>query len=119
MDGSCITDTTSEAYAQISNMYVVDGLYVQDGYVGVAMSSFYGGIGDKFMITLSSGIVFYAIMTDTKQNAHIDENYAHKVDGSVIEFVVDEDTLPSEVKLAGSLDVIYSGSIVKIERLDK
>ena len=119
MDGSCITDTTSDAYAQLSNMSVSNGLYMEGKYVGIAMSSFYGGIGDKFMITLSSGKVFYGVMTDTKQNIHVDGNYAHKVDGSVIEFIVDTNTLSQEVLNSGSLNVIYSGSIEKIERLEE
>lgn len=85
-------------------------------YAGVAMSNFYGNIGDKFRISLSSGQKFYAVMTDTKQTHQLDENYAHP-DGSVIEFVVDVKTLDEQAKREGSLNCIYKGSIVKIERM--
>lgn len=117
MDGSCITNKSSAAYWQMQKMSVVNGLYMEGDYAGVAMSSFYGNVGDKFRITLSSGQVLYAVMTDTKQSSQLDENYAHP-DGSVIEFIVDTDTLPDQVLLEGSLNCIYTGSIEKIERMD-
>lgn len=116
MDGSSITDVTSSAYNQIQKMSIVNGLYVEDGYVGIALSSFYGNVGDKFRITLSEGQIFYAVMTDTKKDEDVDGNYAHKTDGSVIEFVVDIETLDDQARIEGSLDCIYEGSIVKIER---
>lgn len=112
-----ISDTTSQAYQQLQSLYVENGLYTDGKYIAIALASFYGHIGDKFRITLSSDQVFYAIMCDTKQDIHIDSNYAHKVDGSVIEFIVDTKTMNSRVLEEGSLNSIYRGSIVKIERL--
>lgn len=117
MDGQCITDTTSDAYDQLQKMCIVQGLYMEGKYVGVAMSCFYGEIGDKFRITLSSGQMFYAVMTDTKQSSQLDENYTHP-DGSMIEFVVDTDTLSQQVLIEGSLNCIYEGSVEEIERMD-
>ena len=119
MDGAKITDPTSQAYKLIQTLHVENGLYSDGKYVAVAMASYYGEVGDKFRITLSSGQVFYGIMTDTKQTIHVDRNYAHKVDGSVIEFVVDIETLDPKIKTAGDLSVIYKGGIEKIERLEK
>ena len=118
MDGRKITDTTSASYKLLQTLYVENGLYTDGVYVAIAMSSFYGGVGDKFKITLSSGQIFYGIMTDTKQDRHVNENYEHKTDGSVIEFVVDTATLDQRVKESGSLDIIYHGKIEKIERLE-
>lgn len=117
MDGKAITDMSSNAYRQIKKMSIKNGLYFEGDYVGVALSSFYGKVGDKFRITLSSGQTFYAVMTDTKQDIHVDGSYAHKTDGSVIEFIVDIATLPSQVKIEGSLNSIYEGSIKEIWRL--
>lgn len=117
MDGSSITDVTSSAYNQIQKMSIVNGLYVENGYVGIAISSYYGNIGDKFRITLSSGQIFYAVMTDTKKDEDVDENHAHKIDGSIIEFVVDIETLDNQARIEGSLNCIYEGSIIKIERM--
>ena len=56
-------------------------------------------------------------MTDIKQERHIDDNMADKVNGSLIEFVVDTESLPEEVRISGSLDCIYEGQILKIEKL--
>lgn len=117
MDGSMISDTTSQAYQQLQSLYVENGLYTDGKYIAIALASFYGHVGDKFRITLSSNQVFYAIMCDTKQDIHIDSTYAHKVDGSVIEFIVDTKTMNQRVLEEGSLNSIYRGSIVKIERL--
>lgn len=116
-DGKSITDKYSAAYWQLQRMSVVNGLYMEGEYVGIAISSFYGRVGDKFRITLSSGQVFYAVMTDTKQSSQLDENYTHP-DGSLIEFIVDTPTLPEQVRLEGSLNCIYTGSIEKIERME-
>lgn len=118
MDGSLITDETSSAYKQLQKMNVVDGLYYEGEFVAIAISSFYGNVGDKFRITLSSGQVFYAVMTDTKKSSEVDEKYTHP-DGSIIEFIVDTNTLPDQVILEGSLNCIYTGSIEKIERLER
>lgn len=112
-----ITDTSSPSYGLLQTLYVRDGLFTNGTYIAVAMASYYGEVGDKFRITLSSGQVFYAIMVDTKRDQDVDRCYAHKTDGSVIEFVVDTKTLDAQVKLTGSLDCIYKGSIKKIERL--
>ena len=116
MDGSLTTDTTSQAYQQLSKMNIEDGLYKEGIYVGIAISNHYGNIGDKFRITLSSGQMFYAIMCETKKSHELDEDYAHP-DGSIIEFVVDTKTLPQQVKEDGSLNCIYQGSITKLERM--
>lgn len=118
MDGRAITDKTSDAYKVISTLFIRDGIYTDGQYVAIALSSFYGDVGDKFRITLSSGQVFYGIMTDTKKDIHVDKNYAHITDGSVIEFVVDTRTLDPEILRLGSLDKIYRGSIESIERLE-
>lgn len=117
MDGMCITDTTSDAYQQLQKMYVNEnGIYEEDGYVAIAMNDFYGDVGDKFLITLSSGQKFKAVMTDIKADRDVGSDYAHTVDGSLIEFVVDTATLYHEARVLGSLDCIYEGSIVKVER---
>lgn len=118
MDGCCITDDTSEAYWQIRKMYPDEnGIYSEGPYKGIAMASYYGKVGEKFKITLSSGQMFVAVMTDIKQERHIDDNMADKVNGSIIEFVVDTESLPEEVIISGSLDCIYEGQILKIEKL--
>lgn len=118
MDGMCITDTSSDAYKQLQKMYINEnGIYEENGgYVAIAMNDFYGDVGDKFLITLSSGQQFKAVMTDIKADQDVGSDYAHASDGSLIEFVVDTASLYNEARVLGSLDCIYEGSIVKVER---
>lgn len=118
MDGAKITDETSDAYKLLSKLSIEDGHYRDGEYVAIALASFYGNVGDKFRITLSSGQVFYGIMADTKKDIHVDETYSHITDGSVIEFIVDTSTLNPDILRLGNLDSVYSGSIKSIERLE-
>lgn len=118
MDGKCITDKSSAAYWQIQRMHVKGGLYKEGDYIGVAMSSFYGEVGDKLRVTLSTGEVVYVVITDTKKEEELSDNHTHP-DGSLIEFVVDTETLPEQVLSEGSLNCIYTGSIEKIERMEE
>lgn len=119
MDGETITDVTSDAYSLINELFVEGGLYTDGEYLAVAMSSFYGSVGDKFRITLSSGQIIKVIMVDVKNDKHVDDNYSHKTDGSVVEFIVDTETLDEQILLTGSLDCIFKGSIKKIEIMEE
>ena len=110
-----VTDKSSKSYKTLQRAENKDGLYHIDGFICVAMSGYYGTVGDKFRITLSSNQVFYAIMSDTKKKHELTKQ-AHP-DGSVIEFIVDVETLPKQVRLEGSLNSIFNGKIEKIERM--
>lgn len=117
MDGRSVTNTRSKQYALLQNCTIVDGLYTLEGRPAIAISSYYGSVGDVLKIKLSSGMVFEAVIGDIKQAVHVDgETQAHLVDGSVIEFIVDTSTLDSELLKAGSLNGRYEGSIEYIKR---
>jgi hypothetical protein len=93
MDLKCITNKSSKQYKMKSD-YKLDSKghyyinYKDEKFYVVALGNYFGKIGDKFKITLSSGKTFYAIKGDTKSNRHTKERYAHKTDGSVIEFII-------------------------------
>ena len=106
MDGKKITDKTSKAYEQITKLHIEDGHYTDGEYLAVAMSSFYGSVGDRFRVTLSSGQVLKLIMSDTKKDDEVGDDYTHS-DGSLIEFIVDTETISPQVLLEGSLDCLY------------
>ena len=118
MDRSKITDTTSQAY-KVSRTLELDanGMYHKDGFMAIALPSVYGKVGNRFRITLSSGQVFYAIMSDTKDINDLNENHEQKYDKSVIEFIVNVNMIDSRVKALGSFHEVFVGSISKIERL--
>lgn len=122
MDGAMITCKTSRAYQVIKELHVENGLYTDGKYIAIAISSYYGNVGDKFRITLSSGKTFLAIMSDTKASHELNEKYEH-ADGSLIEFIIDTDEArkyyPKAI-LTGNFNNTdeYKGEIVKIERLN-
>ena len=116
MDKKAVTDTNSNQHKLLQQSKLVEGLYYYQNKVCVAMSSYFGSVGDVLRITLSSGQVFECVLADIKQDIHVNSNGEHHTDGSVIEFVVDADTLNNESKVMGSLNNLYNGSIVKVEK---
>lgn len=96
MDYRMTTVVASRQYQFMHNYMTVDKktgfLYDKDGFIGVALGSFYGTIGDRFYFTLDSGIVLPLVKVEEK--ADVDTDYTgcyHMIDGSVIEFVIDSD----------------------------
>lgn len=93
---------------------------IGDAYL-VAMGSYYGKtLGTKYQVTLSSGSSFTVMLCDFKSDRHTDA--AHQVcttNGSVIEFYVDTDAMPSIVRQMGSVGALdkFSGGIVSIEKI--
>ena len=95
MDYRAVTLETSRQYIYMRNHMTVDGttglLYDKDGFIGAALGSYYGSIGDRFYFTLSNGQVLPIVKIDAKSDAHVSGGCAHANDGSVIEFVIDTD----------------------------
>lgn len=94
MDYRAITDKHSNQYKfqQRDNVWVDEyGFLVQNSewYV-VAMGSYWGEIGDKFIIRLENGETISCVLGDIKADRHTDKNnYAHEADGHVVEFLID------------------------------
>ena len=94
MDLSKITCRDSKQY-KMKKKYSLDGrghwYYKEKGkkFYVVALGNYFGDVGDKFKITLSTGIEFYAIKGDSKADRDTIERYCHKTDKSVIEFIID------------------------------
>lgn len=84
-----------------------DGLRVYEGRIMVAMANYVAGT--RLTIHLSSGVVLPVIIGDVKANT----NCAHP-DGSILEFIVDRDTLHSRSKLMGNVNELYAGKITRI-----
>ena len=96
MDYRMTTVVASRQYQFMHNNMTVDKktgfLYDKDGFIGVALGSYYGTIGDRFYFTLDSGIILPLVKVEEK--ADVDTDYSgcyHLIDGSVIEFVIDSD----------------------------
>lgn len=94
MDYRAITNKASNQYKfqQRDDVWVDEyGFLVQNSewYV-VAMGSYWGKIGDKFIIRLENGETISCVLGDIKADRHTDKlNYAHASDGHVVEFLID------------------------------
>lgn len=89
-----ITDKTSPQWDYIFNrkLVTVDDqgyLVTEDGYIGVALGSYFGDIGEKYIFELSSGKFLKLVKIEAKDDRHTDKSGFMANDGSVIEFVVD------------------------------
>lgn len=92
MSYKAITSKSSNQYRYIKKYMSVNekGLLVDsEGYIGVALGSAFGSIGSKFVFTLDTGIVLKVVKVEAKSDKHTYKGFYHRVDTSVIEFVVD------------------------------
>ncbi len=95
MDYRATTARNSRQYKFIHNNLTVDEttgfLYDEDGFIGVALGSFYGEIGDRFYFTLESGVVLPLVKCEEKADGDTDGSGCyHLSDNSVMEFVIDK-----------------------------
>ena len=92
---------------------------IGDAYL-VAMGSYYGTtLGATYIVTLSNGNSFTVMLCDGKADRHTDANNQICLsNGSVIEFYVESDKMPSTIRQMGSVGALeqFSGSIVSIEK---
>lgn len=109
-----ITDPTSPQYNYIREYMAVDEntglLYDSEGFIGVALGSYYGEIGDRYYFTLSSGIVLPIVKIEQKADKHTTGQCYQSQDKSVIEFVVDVDKAGEYFGRWGDKNYIMSGN---------
>ena len=122
-----ITDKTSPQYQLIHSDQIRVGqdglLYSTDDYIGVALGNVYGKVGDKFIIKFDNGNETKVIKLDEKATKDTINDCYHKVDGSMIEVLVDTDlaakTYPLAIKVWGDFNYSdkFNGAIVGIEKV--
>lgn len=129
MDYRLTNDPTSRQYWFIKdNLYVDESgfLYDKDGFIAVALGSYYGEIGDRYYITLETGVVLPLVKAEEKADGDVHNGCYHKYDGSVMEFVIDTDKAeeyfglyPNGLILQGNYNnyPLFEGRIVKIEKV--
>lgn len=125
MDYTAITMVGSKQYQYIqNNMYISNGLLYDDDHIGVALGSWWGDIGSKWTIELDTGIILKVVKVDEKADAHTYNGCGHVSDSSVIEFVIDSQTIPQEWWGANGLvfngnfnnSEIFNGNILRIAK---
>lgn len=129
MDYKLITDKSSSQYKFIQENCKISGngfLMVDDEWYCVALGNYFSdNIGTKYIVTLDSGKQIKIVKTEIKDNLHTcDLNYQHKIDGSVLEFLLDISKLQDKrtqngYLWNGNLNNIdeFKGNIVRIERM--
>ena len=117
-DYRCITDTSSPQYRLQQDAWTdAEGLRRVDGFYCIALGSAYGTrIGTKYLITLSTGVTFLAILGDQKADAHTVDGHTRDRNGAVIEFIVETEALPASVRHSGSVSSLgkFAGTVEKI-----
>lgn len=103
---NCYTDTET-------------GIRMVDDCYCIALGSYYGSkIGQKYLIKLSSGNEFKAILCDQKANRHTDANNQYALNNKdIIEFYIDRRYKPACV--GGSYNSLpqFNGAVVSIEKI--
>lgn len=131
MDYRMTTVVDSRQYQFLNYKCYVDRttgfLYDEDGFIAVALGSYYGEIGDRFYFTLESGIVLPLVKGEEKADEDTDYSGCyHTYDGSVIEFVIDSDyasryffSNDNGLVLNGNYNnySLFRGSIAKVEKV--
>lgn len=125
MDYRKITSKTSKQYKYIqANMKVNDKGFLVDeeGYIGIALGSYFGDIGSKYIITLSGGQALKVVKIEAKADIHTNNGCEQKWDKSVIEFVIDTDVASKHFGISsngyimnGNFNKHFKGTIEKIE----
>lgn len=121
MDYRTITDKSSRQWNLQQLAYTdEDGFRrFNDNYL-VAVGTYYADeVGKEFFITLDSGVTFYAMVGDIKQDIHTDPNNQYiECNGNIIEFIVDVDRLdPLSKKFGDVSNSGLPGAVVKIEEV--
>ena len=131
MDYRMTTVVNSRQYQFIHNNLTVDSetgfLYDEDGFIAVALGSYFGTIGDRFYFTLDSGVVLPLVKAEEKADVDTDAiGCQHLYDTSVIEFVIDSDYAGeyfwnhgNGLVLNGNYNnyPLFSGDIEKVEKV--
>jgi hypothetical protein len=87
-----------------------------DDYM-VALGSYYGKVGDRFEVTLSSGKVFTVIKGDAKSDRDTDALHMHR-NGNVVEFIVDVNKISDESRSSGNMSNSgFGGTIQSIREI--
>lgn len=93
MDYRAITDTSSTQYQFIHSDEITiceDGfLRDSEGHIGVAMGSYFGEIGSRYICYLENGETIPVIKVEAKNDAHTIEGFCGSIAYEIIEFVID------------------------------
>lgn len=126
MDYSMITDKSSKQYKFIHRNDVKEdyrGFLMQDEeWYCVALGSYFGNIGSKYIITLDNGNEVKIVKSEAKSDKHTDEDNYLSFNGHIVEFLINTNSYwmyDNDIIYSGSLNAYdkLKGSIVSIEKV--
>ena len=130
MDYRTITDETSDQYRYIREHMKIDRktglLYDDDGFLGVALGYSFGSIGTRYYFVLDTGIILPVVKIEEKDPADAPDGCRVDLNGSVLEFVIDEEragdyfgVASNGLVLQGNFnnDSRFEGAIQEIDRV--
>lgn len=115
MSYNCITDTSSNQYSFQQNCYTGEyGIRMKDERYCIAVGSYYTTkIGTKIDLIMQNGSTVKCILADCKADIHTDNTNRQNPNGSIVEFIVDMDSLNHTAKYMG--DISYCNKQLKGE----
>ena len=121
MDYRSITDTTSPQWALQESAWTDEtGLRRVGQDYCIALGSAYGTeIGTRYIITLDTGEQFSAILADQKADQDTVDGHTRDTNGAVVEFIVQTEDLPQEVRQMGDVSEIrsFTGEVDEIIKI--
>lgn len=124
MDYHTITNTTSQQYKLQQKAYSGNyGIRQVDGRYCIALGSYYTStIGVYVDIILKNGTVIPCIVADCKADSDTDSKNIMHPDGSLVEFVVDVNTLNHKAKIMGDMSYVnnkWKSEVKKVKIYNK
>ncbi len=119
MDYRKITDKTSKQYAlqQLCTTDEYGFRRFNDFYVVAVGTGYADRIGQELIVTLSSGVIFTAIVGDLKQDRHTDYTNRYTANGNIVEFITDTLEMDHHTKIIGDISGLdMFGAVVGLER---
>lgn len=121
MDFRAITNRESKSYNIVTNGWTdEDGLRRFGECYCVALGSYYGEVGDVFLVTMTDGKKFKVVKADEKSDRHTDPEHKYTLsNGCMLEFVVETDKLDKKIKSSGNINNLekVSGTIYSITKI--
>lgn len=120
MDADCITSVGTDQH-EMKSKYRLDssGIWTYDGRWCIAVGSYYTTkVGQYIDIVLKNGTTITGILADCKADKDTDLTRRQNANGSIVEFVVNESNLSSEVKKHGSCAYAYPQWQSEVDHID-